>query len=442
MPTPPLLPSQAPPKDLVLSIGRLAAVFLANYRRGGSIYGIRLGNGDPAVVMSGPDALTFLAHEGQDVWRADQFRQAQNKEYGATRTLVSADGDDHQRLRQVQRRGYSRTALDGQLDTMVDIVDRCLEQHRDGDIVEARDLFLAIAVRQLSRAVLGIEISDEEADALPRFLETVVRVTLSKHWPETFLATTSYRQARQSSMDLADRIVAAHADSEGTGGSSLVLDLLAAGRDDAAFLPPNDLRAAVLGPFIAGLDQVVNSCCFMLCALLQHPRWLAVAQAEARQALAGRPLSTRTLRDAKTLYGAMLETLRLYPVAPAVQGTVSRPFAFGGFDVEAEQTLIVGTSVSHFLPEFYQDPFTFDPRRMVEPRHEHRRRGAFAAFGVGRHRCLGAGLAEDMMLLIMATFLKRTECTLEPTDYRLVIGGSPAPIPQDLKLKLTITDDR
>ena len=97
MPTPPLLPSQAPPKDLVLSIGRLAAVFLANYRRGGSIYGIRLGNGDPAVVMSGPDALTFLAHEGQDVWRADQFRQAQNKEYGATRTLVSADGDDHQR---------------------------------------------------------------------------------------------------------------------------------------------------------------------------------------------------------------------------------------------------------------------------------------------------------------------------------------------------------
>jgi cytochrome P450 len=106
--------------------------------------------------------------------------------------------------------------------------------------------------------------------------------------------------------------------------------------------------------------------------------------------------------------------LRLYPVAALSQRTVTAPFTFHGYRVEAETPLLIATGMTHVLPELFPDPARFDIDRYEAPRSEHRARGAYAPYGLGAHVCLGAGLAGIQIALIVAQLLRTTEFELIP----------------------------
>ena len=48
--------------------------------------------------------------------------------------------------------------------------------------------------------------------------------------------------------------------------------------------------------------------------------------------------------------------MRMYPVALSVVRRAAQTFEFEGYRVEAGETIIVATSVCHFLTEFYPIP--------------------------------------------------------------------------------------
>ena len=81
----------------------------------------------------------------------------------------------------------------------------------------------------------------------------------------------------------------------------------------------------------------------------------------------------------------MMETLRLYSIAPAVTRTAAQGFVFAGYRVKKGQNMILASTASHFLPELFPEPHTFDISRYSESRREHKKRGAYAPFGIGTH---------------------------------------------------------
>ena len=92
-------------------------------------------------------------------------------------------------------------------------------------------------------------------------------------------------------------------------------------------------------------------------------------------------------------------------------------------------------TVTHFFPEFFPDPERFDIDRYLPERAEHKQRDAFAPFGVGTHRCLGAGFAEAQILLILASIIREAELVLHPSSYELKSTYSPVLRPPNLKVK-------
>jgi cytochrome P450 len=74
--------------------------------------------------------------------------------------------------------------------------------------------------------------------------------------------------------------------------------------------------------------------------------------------------------------------------------------------------VLFGVTATHFMPELFADPDKFDITRYDEPRNEHKKRGAFAPYGLGPHVCLGAGLAEVAMMLDMAALLRAVRVEL------------------------------
>ena len=247
-----------------------------------------------------------------------------------------------------------------------------------------------------------------------------LNVYLVEKAPKIMLRYPKYQRARrrffwrsgQEILDAHDRSVRAEPD--------LVDDILAASHE-----PQNQdilgkreqIVMAALGPFIAGLDTVANECTFMLYALLRQPDLLAQCVAEADQLFAEGVPTAAKLRSLDVLHDAMMETLRRYPIAPAVTRIADKDFEFAGCQVKAGQKVMLASTVAHFLPELYADPLRFDVTRYHEPRNEHKQRGAYAPFGVGTHTCLGAGAAELQIGFVVASLLHMVRIeAVDPLD--------------------------
>jgi cytochrome P450 len=63
--------------------------------------------------------------------------------------------------------------------------------------------------------------------------------------------------------------------------------------------------------------------------------------------------------------------------------------------------------------------------------------GVFAPYSLGAHTCLGAGMAEAIMLINMAALLKFAKLDLTSPDYEVPIRTIPLPNPGQ-KFALTV----
>ena len=167
----------------------------------------------------------------------------------------------------------------------------------------------------------------------------------------------------------------------------------------------------------------------MIYALLANHSARQRVQTEVDAAFAKGPLTWEQLKQMPDLNGAMMETLRRYPVAGGHMARVAKPFTLAGYRLEPGNDVFVAMTVPQFLEELYPNPMQFDIDRFREPRNEHHQRGAYAPFGLGDHTCLGAGIAEVQMMATMAVLLHTHTLQFDPPDYQLVIEHHPTPAP-------------
>src|SRR5258708_13264376 len=184
-------------------------------------------------------------------------------------------------------------------------------------------------------------------------------------------------------------------------------DMIEEAGGEAAKNPgPNAQRragGAALGPFLAGLDTVANTCSFMIYALLDNPAVLKRVLDEVDAVFVQGPLTWDLLKNMTAFHAPPMETLPRYPVAGGHMAKVAKPLTIAGYRLEPGDDIYVAMTVPHILPELYPDPEQFDIDRFHAPRNEHRQRGAYAPFGLGDHTCLGAGIAEIQLKVTIAT---------------------------------------
>ncbi len=200
-------------------------------------------------------------------------------------------------------------------------------------------------------------------------------------------------------------------------------------RSDPLFLPEIDLKIAALGPFFAGIETAANASAFLLYSVLKHPELHARVAIESKEFFGHASLTVDRLRRLDVTRRVVLESLRMYPVLPALMRTVSNSFDFGGYRVPAGASVVVGCTVAHHLPELFPEPERFDIERYTPGRAEHEQPGVFAPFGLGIHRCPGSGFAETQMAVTILTILREAGIVLHPPDYCLKVKYTPTPHP-------------
>lgn len=427
LPTPLLVPGWPVVGNAVAMQQNLIAFLVKQYQQFGPIFRVRALNQE-FVVIAGPEANIFVTQAGADLFRSRELWHEFGREFGAEENMLALDGPSHIQMRKLLKPAYSVGNLLSDIPLLVEIAQTVLKRFQRGEEIAALTLFRLIVTEQLGRALANHAPGDDLQNIITA-LRVGINVHVTKQMPAFLLKLPAYQRAKQRYLTMGREIVAEHRTT--TRAKKDLIDGILEASQQPAFQETlgheEQIIFAALGPFVAGLDTVANECTFLLYELLTHPNALVQCITEADQLFAAGLPTQEQIRTSSVLHDAMRETLRLHSIAPVVPRTAAKDFTFAGHRVKAGQNVMIATTVSHFLPELYPDPHTFDLGRYNEERREHKQRGAYHPFGIGTHLCLGAGAAEAQIVLVMATLLHVTRLEQVRPQVKLRVKSDPTP---------------
>jgi cytochrome P450 len=409
--------------------------FYTQYRELGEVFRVRaLGN--EFKVLAGPEINTMLATQAEAFTAWDTWEPVV-RDFGGQKTITMLDGPEHARLRRLMRKSFSREALMSNIPQVITLTVDFIKQHELGQRIPASRF-----MQQLTANILGTlsneRVPGEYFNDIVTWWTTLLEVYVSHLKPVSTLQTETYQQARARAKEFATLVFNERKANRPAEDEDNFLDNLAkASEQDPDFLSQDEALFLTLAGYFAGLDTVANVSAFMLYELLRHPDILVAVRAEADEIFANGTPSPEAFRHMETLHAVAQETLRLYPIAGVLPRKATRDFEYSGYTIPQGETFMIANAAPHFSTEFYQDPYRFDIERFSEPRNEHKKRGVFAPFGGGPHTCLGAGLAEVQIMLVVATMLRYTEFTMDPANYKLNKVYTPSMTPKGFGIKFT-----
>jgi len=176
--------------------------------------------------------------------------------------------------------------------------------------------------------------------------------------------------------------------------------------EDEAPLTRNELLGDIYLLLTGGLNSTANVTLWTLMYVYSNPEWLAQLRAEIQ---AVPPERFTSMKDWPRIKATVLEVERLRPPTPINTLIPVADFEYQGIAIRKGWPVTHFLSLTHFLPEIYQDPGRFRPERFLgdvtyPPK-------AHAAFGGGAHMCIGMPLARLEVPLILANILPRYDLT-------------------------------
>lgn len=417
----------------VLDMARDPARFFADcYAKYGPVYRFRM-LGRTCTVLAGANAAHWMGtKEGKECLRSREFWEGLIGEYQATQSLPGLDGERHKQLRDVLRHGYSRESILGRYNELIEITDRSIERDwKTGSEVFALPAMQMMVTDQLGSILTGRAPLEYVNDIRVTILY-ILNVLITRQRPKFFLLNPAYRKAKARVHELGNKMVADYRArgpwKEGMQ-RTMVDDIMEAHDQKPDLMPRSDLVLQLTAPYVAGLDTVANTTSAVVYCVLKHPEVLKRIHAEVDTLFAKGRIDEADVKHLPALNGAIMETMRLYPIAVAQMRTATKDFAYEGFPIKANEMLYMATAVPHFQAEFFPEPDRFDVDRYSKERAEHMKSGAYSPYGRGPHTCLGKSLAEVQMILSMARVFYRLDLELESPDYVLRTKTAPTPGP-------------
>jgi cytochrome P450 len=392
--------------------------------------------GNVFKVLAGPELNILMAKE-PELFTAWEVWEPIVQDFGGERTLTMIDGPEHARMRKMMRKSFSRFALMDHIPQTVDIVQGHLRRQPLGEPFDVAPFIQHVTADELG-LMSNNRLPADHFEDIVLWWTTLLEVYMSHQKSPKVLQKEPYLSARARVKAFAQSVLDERKmTADGEDEDHFLDNLMAVSEAEPEFLSHDEALFLTLAAYFAGLDTVANVTAFMLYELLAHPQLLAEARAEADAVFAGGMPDRASFRQMTVLHDTAMETLRLYPIAGVLPRNAAQAFEFEGYLIEKGEFFMCATSASHFSPEFYADPHSFDVERYRAPRNEHKQRGAFAPFGSGPHTCLGAGLAEVQIMLTVATILHSVDIAPGNPRYKLKKAYTPSLTPKGFTIQIS-----
>lgn len=211
-------------------------------------------------------------------------------------------------------------------------------------------------------------------------------------------------------------------DPEGYGERDVASKFVNSEEPDGSRLSEHALVEEIINDMFAGHETTGNIMAWCLECVASRPRVLAQLREELDLVLGGRPVEPTDLRQLPFLHSVIQEAIRYRPLAPmAGMRLTKQPFQLGDYLLPPETIVVQCFPVMANRRELYAHPDVFDPDHFSEenkPPAYH-----WNPFGGGRRMCLGKGLAEVELAVIMAEIFRSHDVEIRQASVKPVRDG-------------------
>ena len=394
--------------------------FLANtYNELGPVFRTRLvGKKSERIILAGREANLFLSGMGQHFVKPVEVWGDVIKEFGGDRLLVSMDGPDHVSMRRRLQPQYSARCAASKIQQTVDVI-----QEEASSWPTQKPISGTYAVKRLLTAQLMLLATGKPHWDYIDDMIYVAAIVVEAHLFQVGkfrLKGKRFRESRRRLDEFYETIMSDHRLRLRNSEYNVINTIMEIHESDRAFLPEIDFKMNAILPLLVGIDTAGGVLSFMLYHILSDPGLREHVQEQVDQLFPkeGVP-SAQTVRSMDVLARVMMETMRIHPPASVLPRRAATSFDFGGYRINAGEKVMFATAATHFLNEYFPDPERFDIERFAPERGEHKLKGIYVPFGIGRHGCLGSSLANLQIVLTVATLLRYYDLVLSPPDYQL-----------------------
>lgn len=394
--------------------------FTAGYRAHGSTFRTRF-RGSDWITIAGIEANDFFWQNTAD-WSYAQAGPGFTNQFGST-YVTQLDGAPHLRKRRLLKAAFSAEAVGRHVPTMAREAERFLGDCGGwGDDINEWLPALLLTLNKATVAQTALS-PEEMRDAIHFESEVIYGIGVSAA-PVEFFNRTAYVERKARVFACVDRELKAR--SEGRRAPDNLQALMEQDPGSLEPLSAEELRNDTYMLLVAGIHNTTRLLTRILERLSADPAWVEELRAElagyAPEAFA------RGLGAFPKLKATIQEGERLHPGATFLKRVPIRDLELGGRTIPAGARVMQAHTLPHFLPEYYEDPLVFRPRRWLNGGALPRK--ALTDFGGGAHICVGMNLTRIHAPIVLAEILRSYDWELGYTPA-LAIRVDPGLAPKE-----------
>ena len=174
------------------------------------------------------------------------------------------------------------------------------------------------------------------------------------------------------------------------------------------------LRDQLLTLFVTAFETTAASLCWTMYVIDKYPEAGQRMYAEMNNVIGQQTPTSDLLNKLEYTEKIIKESLRLYSSVHSFSRVALKDHTIGGYKVPKDMTIIISSYVTHRLPQYWEDPYKFDPSRFDKDRSIGRSRFAYIPFAAGHRNCIGSYMATLQSKLIVTLIAQRYKVSLAP----------------------------
>lgn len=395
-------------------------LFMRIWREFGDVGGFHMGPFALPMFNSAHHVHSILVEHAYDFDKGEAMHNVFRPVIG--NGIFISEGAFHRRQRKLMAPSFQPRHIASYADAMVTYGEQIQQGWRDGEEINVDQEMIATTMSIIGKVLFDADVfteTDELGSAMGAVL-SFVGDRLSRVMPVPYnLPTPQNRRARRSINILRSRIrqMIDERRADSAERTDFLSILLTARDEDGKQMDEEQLIDECLTLFGAGHETTATALTWAWYLLAQYPEAYRRMQQEVDSVLQGRLPTYADLPKLPYCLQVLKETLRMYPPAYAIARAALKDLEIDGYRLRKGEAAIISPYVLHYRPDYFPQPYEFDPERFTPEREKQLPRYAFLPFGAGPRICIGNHFSLMEGQLLLATIAQRVTLELVPNQH-------------------------
>lgn len=343
------------------------------------------------------------------------------------RGIMLMDFEEHRWHRKIMQQAFKPDVLRTYLERMGKGIEQSLAQWQPGQQVKMLPAIKQLTLDLATEVFMGYHLGPEAGQINRAFVDTVRGGTALLRFPVPGLRwSRGLAGRRRLEQFFRTEIV----NKRRQPGADFFSQLCQARTEEGDTFSDDDVVNHMIFLMMAAHDTTTITLCNLLYWLARHPEWQERLRRQS-QTLGKAFIEYDDLEQLSDASLAMKEALRLCAPVPSLPRKTLHDSEFLGHFLPAGTLVHVSPWFTHYMHEYWREPFRFDPERFAPERREDRVHPyAWVPFGGGAHKCIGLHFAELQVKAVLHQLLQRFSLSVAP-DYEMPQDTTSLPVPAD-----------